>query len=113
MTTTTTFDCVAERELEYRATPDAPIQKAIVRIGRPYFVPPPTGQEEEIWGHWVGAFEIEVEGIGTRSEQAEGMDGVQALQLAMFRVGLALRHLYPGEFTIGGGGDPGFPTSTK
>jgi len=114
-TTSSTFDCIAERKLEYRLTPDAPVQKAVVRLGRPYFVPPPLGEEVSLWGHWVGPFQIEIEGEGVRSEQAEGTDGIQALQLAMFRAGLALEHLYPGQFNIegGNGGETCFPTSTK
>lgn len=112
MTTNPTFDCIASRELEYREKPDAPVKKAIVRLGRPYFVPPPPGEEESQWGHWAGPFEIEIEGEGIRSEQTEGTDGIQAVQLAMFRAGLALRHLYPGQFTIeGGNSETGFPTS--
>ena len=115
MTTThTSFDCIAERELEYRATPDAPVQKAIVRLGRPYFVPPPPGEENSLWGHWVGPFEIEIEGGQVRSSQTSGMDAIQALQLAMEMIGLDLRHTYPGQFTIAGGNaDPGFPALTK
>ena len=113
ITTTPTFDCIAERELEYRATPDGPIQKATIRLGKPYFVPPPSGEEEEISGHWVGAFEIEIAGEGIRSLQTEGTDGIQALQLAMVRIGLTLRYLYPGQFTLeGGNSETGFPEST-
>lgn len=112
MTVNSTFDCIAERELEYRATPDASVKKAIVRLGRPYFVPPPAGEEESQWGHWAGPFEIEIEGEAIRSELTEGTDGIQALQLAMFRAGLALRHLFPGQFTIEGGDcATGFPES--
>ena len=107
-----TFDCIAERELEYREKPDATPCKAIVRLARPYFVPPPAGEEEETSGSWIGPFEIEIEGGNVRSSYAGGMDAVQAIQLAMVRIGLDLKHLYPGEFTIEGGqAETGFPTS--
>jgi hypothetical protein len=113
MTATRSFDCIAERELEYRASPDVPVQKAIVRLGRPYFDPPPPGEEESNSGSWIGPFEIEIEGGNVWSSYAGGMDAVQALQLAMVRIGLDLKHLYPGEFTIEGGqAETGFPTST-
>ena len=112
-TTTPTFDCIAERELEYRATPDGPIQKATIRLGKPYFVPPPSGEEEDISGHWVGAFEIEIERGEVRSSQTYGMDAIQALQLALVKIGLDLEHTYPGKFTIEGGqAETGFPMST-
>lgn len=114
-TTTPTFDCIAERELEYRATPDGPVQKAIVRLGRPYYEAPPPGEEDSQWGRWVGPFEIEIEGGAVRSSsRTYGMDAVQALQLAMVMIGLDLEHLYPGEFNIegGNGGETGFPTTT-
>ncbi len=107
------FDCIAERELEYRATPDARIQKATIRLGRPYFVPPPPGEEESQWGHWVGAFEIVVEVEEVRSSQTYGMDAIQALQLALVMIGLDLEHTYPGKFTLeGGNSETGFPEST-
>lgn len=113
-TTNPTFECIAERGLEYRATPDGPMQKAIVRLGKPYFVPPPPGEEESLWGHWVGPFEIAVEGMALRSSNAQGMDAVQALQLAMVRIGLDLQHTFPGQFAIegGNGGETGFPTAS-
>ena len=114
MSATTTFDCIAERELEYRERPDGSPRKAIVRMGRPYFAPPPPGEEEWNSGSWIGPFEIEIEGGNVRSSYAGGMDAVQALQLAMVMVGLDLKHLYPGEFTIEGGqAETGFPTGTK
>ena len=111
-TTSPTFDCIAERALEYRATPNAPVQKAIVRLGKPYFEAPPPGEEDSQWGRWVGPFEIQIEGGEVRSSQTYGMDAIQALQLAMAMIGLDLKHLYPGEFTIeGGNSETGFPTS--
>ena len=112
-TTAYVFDCIAERELEYRETPDSTFRKAIVRLGRPYFVPPPAGEEGETAGHWVGPFEIEIEGEGVRALQTEGTDAIQALQLAMVRIGLTLAHLYPGQFTMDGEPYTGFPTSTS
>ncbi len=102
-TTNPSFDGIAKRTLEYRATPDGPVKKATVRLGRQYFVSPPPGHEGEIWGHWAGPFQIEIDGEGIRSEQAEGTDGMQALHLAMFRAGLARERLYPGQVAIEGG----------
>jgi hypothetical protein len=110
--TTPTFDCIAERELEYRETPEAPAVKAIVRVGRPYFAPPAPGEEDWNSGAWVGPFEIVIEGKEVRSSHAHGEDAVQALQLAMVRIGLTLQHLYPGYFTQDGHAEIGFPTST-
>ena len=107
-----TFECIAERELEYREKPDCAPRKAIVRLGRPYFEPPPAEEAAVNSGSWVGPFEIEVDGVGIRSSQAYGMDGVQALHLAMVKVGLDLHHTYPGQFNIEGGhgGESGFPS---
>ena len=111
-TTSPTFDCIAERKLEYRENPDGAARKAIVRLGRPYFEAPPPGAEDSQWGHWVGPFEIEIEGGAVRSSQTYGMDAIQALQLAMVMIGLDLQHIHPGQFSIegGNGGDTGFPT---
>lgn len=105
------FDCIAERELEYRATPGGRVQKAIVRLGRPYFEPPPPEEVDFNSGSWVGPFEVEVDEVGVRSSQAYGVDAVQALQLPMVRIGLDLQHTYPGQFAIegGNGGETGFP----
>jgi hypothetical protein len=112
-TTTTTFDCIAERELEYREKTDVPPCKAVVRLGRPYFDPPPPGQEGWNSGNWVGPFEIAVEGKTVRSSRAFGADAIQALQLAMVHVGLDLQQCYPGQFTLQGGqSETGFPSST-
>jgi len=110
--TTTTFDCIAERELEYREKPDAPIRKAIVRLGRPYFAPPPPGEEAWNSGAWVAPFEIEIEGGSVRSSQAYGADSIQALQLAMVHIGQTLTLLYPGRFTQDGHPEIGFLTTT-
>lgn len=108
-----TFDCIAERELEYREKPDGPILKAIVRVGRPYFEAPLPEEADSNSGSWVCPFEIIVEGKDVRSSQAYGMDAVQALQLAMVKVGLDLQHTFPGQFAIegGNGGETGFPTT--
>ncbi len=111
-TTTTTFDCIGVRELEYREKPDAPSCKAIVRLGRPYFDPPPPEEEEWNSGTWVGPFEIVIEGKAVRSSRAFGADAIQALQLALVHVMLDLQQIYPGQFTMDGHPELGFPTST-
>ena len=110
--TTPAFDCIAERTLEYRETPDATSRKAIVRMGRPYFVPPPPGAEDCEWGTWVGPFEIAVEGRAVRSSCAFGADAIQALQLALVHIGLDLQYHHPGQFTQDGHTEIGFPTSS-
>jgi hypothetical protein len=116
-TTAYVFDCIGERELEYREKPDALPVRAIVRLGKPCYVAPPPGEEEEINEYWIGPFEIVIEGKEVRSSHAYGGDGIQALQLALYHIGLELQHLYPGQFTMEGqpDGPPelGFPTSTK
>jgi len=102
------LDSIAERELEYRDRVDAPVRKAIIRIGRPRLVPPPPGDEDVRADDWVCPYEIEIEGEHVRSSHAYGADSIQALQLAFSKIGIELQHLYPGRFTMDGHPEIGF-----
>ncbi|TKC95253.1 DUF6968 family protein [Polyangium fumosum] len=103
------LDPIAERELEYRDTPDAPVRKAVIRIGRPRHVPPPPGEEDLTADYWVCPYEITIEEGNVRSSHAYGADSIQALQLAISKIGVELRHLFPGHFTMDGNSEIGFP----
>jgi len=102
------LDSIAERELEYQETNDVPVRKAIIRIGRPQYVPPPPSDEDVTADYWVCPYEIAVEGGDVRSLHAYGADSFQALQLAISKIGIELRHLYPGRFTMDGSSEIGF-----
>lgn len=108
-TTTIALDCIAERELEYRDTSTGPVRKAIIRIGRPLHVPPPPGDEEVTSDYWVCPYEVAIEGAPARSLHVYGADSIQSLQLAFSKIGVELRHLFPGQFTMDGSSDIGFP----
>src|SRR5689334_1781214 len=102
------LDSIAERELEYEETIGAPVRKAIIRIGRPQHVPPPPSDEDVTADYWVCPYEIAIEGGDVRALHAYGADSIQALQLALSKIGVELRHLYPGRFTMDGSPEIGF-----
>lgn len=68
-------DVIAERELEARHRVTGEVRRVIVRLGRPRI-------DERPGGDW--ACSIEFAGLGDDEiEEAYGVDGVQALRLAM------------------------------
>ncbi|MDI1444135.1 hypothetical protein [Polyangium sp. 6x1] len=63
--------------------------------------------------YWVCPYEITIEGENVRSLHAYGADSIQALQLAISKVGSELQCFYPGHFTMDGSSEIGFPVADE